>query len=100
MTRIRITLPAHLRTLAGITGDVHLEVVDPPTVTSTLDALEFRYPMLKGTIRHHGKPDRRAFMRFFACGQDLSHDSPEAPLPAPVCAGEEPLQVIGAIAGG
>ena len=97
---IRVSLPYHLRTLAGVNDDVQLEVNPPVTQRSVLDALEARYPMLKGTIREHGTPQRRAFLRFFACGEDLSHELPDAPLPADVISGKEPFLIIGAIAGG
>ncbi|HEY3412356.1 MAG TPA: MoaD/ThiS family protein [Armatimonadota bacterium] len=97
---IRLELPANLRTLAGVHGELELEVEGPVTQRSVLDALEARYPMLRGTIRDHGTLARRAFIRFFACGQDLSLDSPDAPLPDDVASGKEPFLVIGAIAGG
>ncbi|MGA2808180.1 MAG: MoaD/ThiS family protein [Terracidiphilus sp.] len=97
---IRVILPYHLRTLAQVGAEVTLEVADPVTVRTVLDALEARYPMLRGTIRDHVTQQRRPFLRFFACEQDLSHDSPDAPLPETVAAGTEPLLVIGAIAGG
>jgi len=97
---IRVALPAHLRKLAQLDGDVLLEVAGPVTQASVLDALEARYPMLCGTIRDHLTKNRRAFIRFFACGEDLSHVSPDAPLPQAVARGDEPLLVIGAIAGG
>jgi sulfur-carrier protein len=97
---IRVELPAHLRTLARVSGDVELDVAAPITLRAVLDALEARYPMLRGTIRDHVTQERRAFLRFFACGEDLSHDSPDAPLPDSVANGNEPLLVIGAIAGG
>ena len=97
---IRIILPPHLRTLAGVSGDVELEVAAPVTQRAVLDALEARYPMLRGTIRDHVTQQRRAFLRFFACEQDLSHDPPDAPLPEAVAAGKEPFIVLGAIAGG
>ncbi len=97
---IRVVLPPHLRTLAHVTGDVELEVDGPVTLRSALDALESRYPMLRGTIRDHGTLQRRPFLRFFACEQDLSHDSPDTPLPDAVVRGAEPLIVLGAIAGG
>ncbi len=100
MTEVRVALPAHLRTLAQIEGELRLEVADTPTITTVLDALESRYPMLRGTIRDHGAETRRAFMRFFACGRDLSHDPPDEPLPDCVISGAEVLCVIGAIAGG
>jgi len=97
---IRVILPHHLRTLAGVGGEVELDVAGPVTQRSVLDALEGRYPMLRGTIREHGTQQRRAFLRFFACEEDLSHESPDAPLPEAVAAGREPFIVIGAIAGG
>jgi len=97
---IRIELPAHLRTLAGVKGEVTLEVAGPVTLRSALDALEASYPMLQGTIRDHGTLKRRSFLRFFACEEDLSHQSPDALLPESVANGKEPLLVIGAIAGG
>lgn len=97
---IRVVLPAHLRTLARVEGDVGLDVAGPITLRSVLDALEARHPMLRGTIRDHVTLERRAFVRFFACQEDLSHQSTDAPLPEPVAAGREPLLVIGAIAGG
>jgi molybdopterin synthase sulfur carrier subunit len=97
---IRVVLPPHLRTLAHVNGDVELEVDGPVTLRSVLDALEIRYPMLRGTIRDHGTLQRRPFLRFFACEQDLSHDSPDTPLPDAVVRGAEPLIVLGAIAGG
>ena len=97
---IRVVLPAHLRTLASFHGEVELEVAAPVTVRAVLDALEERFPMLRGTIREHVTQQRRPFLRFFACSEDLSHDSPDAPLPDAVAAGAEPLLIIGAIAGG
>jgi sulfur-carrier protein len=97
---IRVVLPAHLRTLAGVDGDVELEVEGRVTLRSALDALEGRYPMLCGTIRDHVTHERRPFLRFFACEQDLSHEPPDAPLPDAVASGKEPLFIIGAIAGG
>ena len=97
---IRIALPAHLRNLARIEGDLELEIEGPATVGSVLDAIEDLYPMLRGTIRDQGTKERRAFVRFFACEQDLSHDPPDAPLPEAVTSGAEPLIVLGAIAGG
>jgi hypothetical protein len=97
---IRVVLPAHLRTLAHIQGEVQLQVEGPPTQRSVLDALEARYPMLRGTIRDDVTQQRRAFVRFFACEEDLSHDPPDDPLPDAVSAGAEPLVVVGAIAGG
>ena len=97
---IRIELPAHLRTLARTGAEVAVEVATPVTLGSTLDALEARYPALRGTIRDHSTLKRRAFMRYFACEEDLSHHPPETPLPESVLAGREPLIVLGAIAGG
>ena len=97
---IRVTLPSHLRRLAKVGDEVRLEVVGPVTLGSVLDALEAEYPVLRGTIRDHGTLRRRAFLRFFACEQDISLDSPDAPLPEPVASGAEPLMVVGAIAGG
>jgi sulfur-carrier protein len=97
---IRVVLPAHLRTLARVSGDVTLEVANPVTQRTVLDALEAAYPTLQGTIRDHVTKQRRAFIRFFACEQDLSLESPDDPLPEPVASGQEPFLVIGAIAGG
>jgi molybdopterin synthase sulfur carrier subunit len=97
---IRVVLPAHLRTLARVEGEVTLHVEGPATLRSVLDALEARYPMLRGTIRDHVTRERRAFLRFFACEQDLSHEPPDTPLPAAVTAGAEPFLVVGAMAGG
>jgi hypothetical protein len=97
---IRVVLPAHLRTLARVTGEVQLDLDGAATQRSVLDALEARYPMLRGTIRDHITQKRRPFVRFFACEQDLSHESPDAPLPAAVASGAEPFLVVGAIAGG
>jgi len=97
---IRVVLPPHLRTLAKIAGEVELEVPGPATQRSVLDALEARYPMLRGTIRDHVTQQRRPFLRFFACEEDLSHESPDAALPEAVASGAEPLLIIGAIAGG
>lgn len=97
---IRVVLPAHLRTLARIDGEVMLRVESPVTQRSLLDALEARYPMLRGTIRDHATLKRRAFIRFFACEQDLSHESPDTPLPDAVVAGAEPILIVGAMAGG
>src|SRR2546423_7384932 len=97
---IRIILPAHLRTLARVEGEVTLEVKGQVTLRSVLDALEERYPMLRGTIRDHVTKERRAFLRFFACEEDLSHESPDSPLPDSVVSGKEPLLVVGAVAGG
>ncbi len=97
---IRVELPQHLRTLAKIKGEVVLDVEAPVTLRAVLDALEAAYPMLCGTIRDHATKERRAFLRFFACEQDLSHDSVDGPLPDAVVNGREPLIVLGAIAGG
>jgi hypothetical protein len=97
---IRVVLPHHLRTLAGVGGEVAVEVPGEVTQRSILDALERRYPMLRGTIRDHETRKRRPFIRFFACEQDLSHDPPDAPLPTEVASGREPFIVLGAIAGG
>jgi hypothetical protein len=97
---IRVILPAHLRTLAKVSGEVQLEVEGPVTQRSVLDALEARYPMLSGTIRDHITQQRRPFVRFFACEEDLSHESPDAPLPDAVASGTEPFLLVGAIAGG
>ncbi len=97
---IRVVLPAHLRTLAKVSGEVTLEVSGNVTQRSVLDALEARYPMLCGTIRDHGTLARRPFVRFFACEEDLSHESPDALLPVAVARGQEPLLVVGAVAGG
>ena len=103
MSRITVALPTHLRTLAGIDGDdgvVIVEVGDQPCIADVLDALEAAYPVLRGTIRDRSTMRRRAFMRFFACERDLSHDAPDTPVPAPVVAGREVFRVVGAIAGG
>ena len=97
---IRVIIPPHLRTLAHAGGEVTLEVERPITQRSVLDALETRYPMLRGAIRDHVTLQRRAFLRFFACQQDLSHESPDAALPEEVASGKEPFIVVGAIAGG
>ena len=97
---IRVELPFHLRKLASINGEVQLQVEGPVTQRSVLDALEARYPMLRGTIRDHVTQKRRAFVRFFACEQDLSHELPDTPLPAAVATGGEPFFVVGAMAGG
>jgi sulfur-carrier protein len=97
---VRIELPQHLRTLAHVGNEVPIEVEGPVTQRSVLDALEARYPMLKGAIRDHVTKERRAFLRFFACQEDLTHESPDAPLPEAVASGKEPFLVIGAIAGG
>lgn len=97
---IRVALPYHLRNLAQVGAEVELDVAAPVTQRSILNALEDRYPMLRGTIRDHVTQQRRPFLRFFACEQDLSHDSPDAPLPEAIASGKEPFLVIGAIAGG
>lgn len=97
---ITVVLPAHLRTLARVSGDVALEVSGPVTQRSILDALEARYPMLQGAIRDHVTRNRRPFIRFFACEEDLSHQPPDAPLPERVASGAEPFFIVGAIAGG
>jgi sulfur-carrier protein len=97
---IRVVLPTHLRKLARVTGEVQLEVEGQATQRSVLDALEARYPALRGTIRDQATKRRRNFVRFFACQQDLSHESPDAPLPEAVARGAEPFQVVGAMAGG
>jgi hypothetical protein len=97
---IRVVLPTHLRRLARVDGEVQLEAAGPVTQRSVLDALEARYPVLRGTIRDHGTFRRRPFVRFFACEQDLSHEPPDAPLPDSVAAGDEPLLIVGAMAGG
>ena len=97
---IRVVLPHHLRLLARVGAEVQLEVEAPATQRSTFDALEARYPMLRGTIRDHRSGKRRAFVRFFACQQDLSHEPPESPLPDAVASGAEPYLIVGAMAGG
>ena len=97
---IRVVLPANLRVLARVTGEVQLDVPGPATQRTVLDALEARYPMLRGTIRDRATLRRRAFVRFFACRRDLSHEAPDSPLPEPVAAGAEPFVVLGAMAGG
>jgi sulfur-carrier protein len=97
---IRVELPAHLRTLARVGSEVTLSVDGPVTQRSVLDALESAYPVLRGTIRDHGTLKRRAFLRFFACEQDLSHEPPDAPLPPQVASGTEPYLIVGALAGG
>ena len=99
-TQVRIELPAHLRTLAGVGREVSVEVEGTATLRSAIDALEARYPMLRGTIRDQVTQQRRPFLRFFACQEDLSHGPPDAPLPEAVISGKEPLIVLGAIAGG
>ena len=97
---IRVVLPYHLRNLAGVIAEVQLEVAGDITVRAVLNTLEARYPMLAGTIRDHSTQQRRPFLRFFACGEDLSLEPPDTPLPIKIASGEEPLLVIGAIAGG
>jgi molybdopterin synthase sulfur carrier subunit len=97
---IRVVLPAHLRTLARVNGEVKLDVPGPATQRSVLDTLEACYPMLRGTIRDQATQERRAFVRFFACQEDLSHEGPDVPLPDAVATGAEPFLVIGAMAGG
>jgi len=97
---VRLVLPHHLRTLAHVDGELKLDVEGPATQRSVLDALEARYPMLRGTIRDQATRQRRAFVRFFACEQDLSHESPDAPLPDAVATGAEPFLIVGAMAGG
>lgn len=97
---IRVVLPYHLRNLAGLDGEAGLEVAAPVTVASLLDALESRHPVLRGTIRDHGTLNRRPFIRFFACGEDLSHEPPGSRLPEAVAAGAEPFLIVGAMAGG
>ncbi|HSP70646.1 MAG TPA: MoaD/ThiS family protein [Bryobacteraceae bacterium] len=97
---IFVVLPAHLRTIAGVSGDVQLDVPPPVTQRSILDALEACYPALQGTVRDHVTKERRAFVRFFACQEDFSHESPDAPLPEAVASGAEPFLIVGAIAGG
>lgn len=97
---IRVQLPFHLRTLAGVNGEVQLAVPDPVTLGAVLEAVETRYPVLRGTIRDHATLKRRPFVRFFACKEDFSLEPPETPLPAPILTGEEPFLIIGAMAGG
>jgi len=97
---IRVVLPTHLRTLARVSGEVQLDLDGQATQRAVLDALEAKYPMLRGTIRDHGSQRRRPFVRFFACGEDLSHEPPDTPLPEVVGNGTEPFFIIGAIAGG
>ena len=97
---IRVVLPAHLRRLAGVAGEVRLEITGPVSQRSVLDALEGRYPMLRGTIRDQDSQKRRAFIRFFACEEDLSHEAPDTPLPEAVSRGAEPYLIVGAMAGG
>jgi sulfur-carrier protein len=97
---IRVTLPPHLRTLARVAGEVELDVAAPATQRAVLDALEARYPMLRGTIREHATQTRRKYLRFFACKRDLSHEPPDSPLPAEVASGAEPFVILGALSGG
>jgi molybdopterin synthase sulfur carrier subunit len=97
---IHVIMPAHLRTLAGVSGDVAVEVDGDVTRRSVLDALETKYPMLRGTIREHVSGERRPFLRFFACSEDITHESPDAPLPQEIASGAEPFYILGAIAGG
>jgi len=97
---VSVAMPAHLRTLAGVSGDVTVELDGDVTRRSILDALETKYPMLRGTIREHVSGERRPFLRFFACGEDITHKSPDDPLPEEIASGAEPFYVIGAIAGG
>ena len=97
---IRVVIPHHLRTLSGVNGEVALDVADPVTIRAVLDALEARFPMLRGTIRDHVTQERRPFLRYFACKEDLSHESPDTALPAAIVNGDEPFYIIGAIAGG
>jgi hypothetical protein len=97
---IRVVLPFHLRTLARVEGEVQLEVASPVTVRAVLDVLEARYPVLRGTVRDHGTLKRRPFVRFFACKEDLSNESPDTPLPDEITTGAEPFLIVGAMAGG
>jgi molybdopterin synthase sulfur carrier subunit len=98
--KIRVVLPPHLRALARVGSELQLEVTGPITIRSVVDVLESSYPMLRGTIRDHVTQERRPFLRFFACSEDLSHESPDTPLPHAVTSGSEPLLIVGAIAGG
>jgi sulfur-carrier protein len=98
--KIRVVLPPHLRALARVGSELQLEVTGPITIRSVVDVLESSYPMLRGTIRDHVTQERRPFLRFFACSEDLSHESPDTPLPDAVASGSEPLLIVGAIAGG
>lgn len=100
MSQVRVELPVHLRTLAAVGSEIRVDVGGPATVGAVIDAVERAYPVLGGTIRDHGTGKRRPFLRFFACGLDLSHDPADTPLPEPVTRGAEPFMVIGAIAGG
>ena len=97
---IRIVLPTHLRRLANVGREIELQVAEPITLDAVLETLEFQYPMLRGTIRDHGTKQRRAFIRFFACGEDLSHEATDALLPVEITTGTEPLRIVGAMAGG
>ena len=97
---IRVVLPQHLQTLARVSGEVQLDVSGPITMRAVLDALERAYPTLEGTIRDHTTRERRAFVRFFACQEDVSHDQPDTPLPASIASGDEPFLIVGALAGG
>jgi molybdopterin synthase sulfur carrier subunit len=97
---IRIILPTHLWRLAGVNREIEIHIEDPMTVGAVLDALESKYPMLRGTIRDHVTKERRAFIRFFACGDDFSHEPADTPLPIPVATGVEPFRIVGAMAGG
>lgn len=97
---IRVVLPTHLRRLAKVNREVEIQLAGPTTIGAVLDALEVQYPMLRGTIRDQATKQRRPFIRFFACGEDWSHQPPDAPLPNEVAAGSEPLRVVGALAGG
>ena len=100
MSTVRVVLPGHLRTLAKVTGEVTVDVAEPATLSTVLDAVETSFPMLRGTIRAHGGGQRRDFVRFFACNNDLTHEPSDAPLPDAVANGSEPLLVVGAMAGG
>ena len=100
MVMIQVVMPAHLRTLAGVRGDVTVEIEGEVTRRAILDALEKQYPMLRGTIREHVSGERRPFLRFFACSEDVTHESPDAPLPPEIASGAEEFYIIGAIAGG
>lgn len=100
MTAVRVVLPGHLRTLAHVGAEVSLDVGDPPTLGSVVDAVEAAYPMLRGTIRDQSTGKRRNFVRFYACNEDLSHSPPDTPLPQRVLSGDEPFMVVGAMAGG
>lgn len=97
---VRVEIPHHLRTLARVDGEVAVDLDGAPTLGGVIDALEARYPVLRGTIRDHATRQRRPYIRFFACGEDLSHEPLDTPLPEPVAAGEQPLMIVGAIAGG